>query len=736
MKRILSLFSILLSLVLLLPTVSVIAAGNAPSSEDEKGIIYSLDFSAISSLPEGIEYGYRGEGASFGYIAEDPSLSVSLDASKGALCVGGKNADSFVAFPKMNADNYLYEAEIIATSEGGSVGLANNIYDALDGSAAGAQWLAIYIGGSTSPYSIRKSVGSDSSKKVAETPDGFENIKRGESVTLGVASYGGVNYYYINGTLITSAEQIAPSSAHGYDRVGFFSYGASYEVKKITVTELEAPKEEKMRTLTFTLFADFHYKDGMYMSTISDLESILARADKSNSAFIMSAGDFCNDFKGSPELIDTYHNYRLSDGSLLPAYNVYGNHELETEGNSMANVTATLTNDKYVVWGTEDGEFDENIGYYYFEFDGFRIVCLDTQYSYNPTTEKWEHNLPASWGAPSGNTKKCSLGPDQLVWLEDVLMDAAEKDTPCIEVGHDGMSGIFATSSSDAAAVRKIFKAANTANPGTVLMCINGHLHTNNQGYNDGVFYLDMNTVRNCLWRSDAKAHYNYRHTFEKTVYNAQGEYVKTVEAKLHELSMGENTWFSADPLSAVITISSDGVIKIDGTESSWIYDIVPTDLKPSCEPRVSSGLFWDCGTRGHLASDGDAHWQYDEESHWNTCPSELCNAKYEISSHTFDQEIADDKYLVSKNKKGDVSYYKSCICGFAGSETFVVPAKPEQPTETQAPTDEPINNLPDCMEPATSGGCGSAIATGALSIGASAIAASAVLKKKKKKEE
>jgi hypothetical protein len=39
-------------------------------------------------------------------------------------------------------------------------------------------------------------------------------------------------------------------------------------------------------------------------------------------------------------------------------------------------------------------------------------------------------------------------------------------------------------------------------------------------------------------------------------------------------------------------------------------------------------------------------------------------------------------------------------------------------------------------MEPATSGGCGSAIATGALSIGASAIAASAVLKKKKGKEE
>ena len=80
MKKFLSLFTILLTIALLLPTVSVIAAESAPSSAEEKGIIYSLDFSALSFLPEGIEYGYRGEGASFGYIAKDPSLSVSLDA--------------------------------------------------------------------------------------------------------------------------------------------------------------------------------------------------------------------------------------------------------------------------------------------------------------------------------------------------------------------------------------------------------------------------------------------------------------------------------------------------------------------------------------------------------------------------------------------------------------------------------------------------------------------------------
>lgn len=732
MKRILSLFSILLTLALLLPTVSVLAAESAPSME-EQDVLYSLDFSSLSALPEGLEYGYKGKGASFGYVTDSPSLKLSLDENKGTLSVSGEGADSFIAFPEINTDCYLYEAEITVTSQSGSLGLANNIYDSLDGAAAGAQWLAIYIGGSNAPYSIRKAIGTDFQKNEAEVPEDFENLACGQTLTLGLASYGGVNYYYLDGKLICSFPQVAPNSVHGFDRVGFFSYGASYEIKNIRVSELEAPKEEEMKTLTFTLFADFHYKNGMYMSTIADLEAILARADESDSAFIMSAGDFCNDFKGSPELINTYHGYKLRDGSILPAYNVYGNHELETEGNSMSNVTATLTNDESVVWGTPDGEFDENIGYYYFEAQGFRIVCIDTQYSYNPESEQWEHNGPASWGAPSGNTNKCALGPVQLEWLEGVLTEAAEKDIPCIVVGHDGMSGLFATSSSDASAVRGIFRRVNAINPGTVLMCINGHLHTNNQGYNEGVFYLDMNTVRNCLWRSDAKPHYNYRHTFEKTLYDDEGNPTRTVTSNLTEISMGENTWFSADPLSAVVTVSSDGVIKIDGIDSDWIYGVVPDNLKPSCEPRVSSGTYWDCASFGHLADDGEQHWQYDEESHWSTCPSELCGALDNKEAHSFECKKEEHKYLASEENNGDKRYYLSCVCGLAGSETFIVPSA-QTPTEPPTETGESEGEASQGSTEPSDKGCGSYVGAGAVVAGATA--ASCALLKKKKKEK
>lgn len=52
--------------------------------------------------------------------------------------------------------------------------------------------------------------------------------------------------------------------------------------------------------LTFTLFSDLHYKEGMYIACVSDMESILKRAAESGSDFIIHGGDFCNDYVGSP----------------------------------------------------------------------------------------------------------------------------------------------------------------------------------------------------------------------------------------------------------------------------------------------------------------------------------------------------------------------------------------------------------------------------------------------------
>ena len=341
---------------------------------------------------------------------------------------------------------------------------------------------------------------------------------------------------------------------------------------------------ENAKTLTFSLFSDFHYKEGMYMSSIEDMGAILDRANAANVDFILHAGDFCNDYKGSPELMRAY----LENSYALPALGILGNHELETSGNSLESVAPLLTNQE-VTWG-KLGE--ETVGYYYYEINGFRFICLDTNYSFNTKSGLWEHNLPASYGAPSANTKANSLGPAQLDWLETTLMDAAEQDIPCIVVSHASLSGLW-SSSPDADAAREIFARANQKRMGTVLMAINGHLHTNHAEVRDGILYLDMNTVRNGVWKSDGQQHYvGPKYTFTQAIYDDNGDLIRTEKKELSTLSQGAKTWFFEDPLDAIVTVSTSGRITIEGSETDWIYGIVPDNLGSGQMPSVVSGVF------------------------------------------------------------------------------------------------------------------------------------------------
>ena len=74
--------------------------------------------------------------------------------------------------------------------------------------------------------------------------------------------------------------------------------------------------------LKFLVFADLHYKKGMYTAPVESLHAILDRAAKENVDFVIHCGDFCNDYKGSPEITDAYLNNRHH----LPVYGIYGNY--------------------------------------------------------------------------------------------------------------------------------------------------------------------------------------------------------------------------------------------------------------------------------------------------------------------------------------------------------------------------------------------------------------------------
>lgn len=323
------------------------------------------------------------------------------------------------------------------------------------------------------------------------------------------------------------------------------------------------------------VFADLHYKYMMYSATVKDLETILKRAHDNNADFVIHCGDFSNDYTGSPELWKTYLNNKYN----LPVYGIYGNHELESMYNSMQFVTPKITNDENVVWGTDDGKIgDGSIAYYHFDRDGFRIICTDTNYSFNYGMSDWEHNRTCSWGLPDGNGAGDSLAPKQLSWLEKVLDDAADKGLKCIVFSHAGFSGIWA-SSHDAERVRELFNSANAKRKGTVLMAINGHYHTNTVAQKDDIVYFDLNTVKNGRWMGKGSEHYKEEHTFDLVEYDDEGNPISFKKESLNNLGMGKNTWFLEDPLSAIIEIETNGHIVIDGMKTNWCYGVEPEDI-------------------------------------------------------------------------------------------------------------------------------------------------------------
>ena len=64
--------------------------------------------------------------------------------------------------------------------------------------------------------------------------------------------------------------------------------------------------------------------------------------------------------------------------------------------------------------------------------------------------------------------------------------------------------------------------------------------------------------------------------------------------------------------------------------------------------------------------------WSTDENYHWHKCKDEKCNEVADKAAHVFDKEIVSATYIASAATYTDAAkYYKSCVCGVKGTETF-----------------------------------------------------------------
>ena len=356
------------------------------------------------------------------------------------------------------------------------------------------------------------------------------------------------------------------------------------------------------KRVKFSIFADFHYEENKYMSSVDDLDKMMRRAKSEDVDFLLQMGDFSNKFKNSPEIVNAYLNNEYD----FSVYGIYGNHELEGK-EEMSFVTNRLTNRKdEVVWGTSDGKIgDGHIGYYYFDYNGLRIICMDSNYGWHSGWKKWVHREAltfASYGKDENGNRwveeKTYFGQPQINWLKSVLSDAAAKDISCIVLSHHALSGLRVQHPRDSEAVRAAFNEANRRRAGTVLMVMNGHLHTDSILFRDDILYFDVNTVRNgTYWNYTESGETGYDYgdmTFNKVSYDDDGNVQGTSSILVNNLTGSDETWFFADPLSAIVSVSSSGYIRIEGMQTTWFAGSEPINEVDSrfVHPWISSGVF------------------------------------------------------------------------------------------------------------------------------------------------
>ena len=291
-----------------------------------------------------------------------------------------------------------------------------------------------------------------------------------------------------------------------------------------------------MRPLKVCVFSDIHYCPGVFVNdTTAFLEQILARAEAEKCDMVIHLGDFVHDVSKpyAKAFLKTYNEFKI------PTYHCLGNHDQEG-----------------TTWRQTCEAYRMRDGHYFFDRGGFRFIVADPNYWRNEETGAYVHYQRYTYGGGKNRTLNW-IPPEQLDWLRETIETSPN---PCVVLSHQSFerpTNGGGVQNKDA--VQAIFNAANAKCPGKVRLVMNGHLHADYLRLLDNILYWDVNSA-NYVW-------------FEKAHTCYPADYVKAHRLANHNLG-----W--TRPLSAILTLSREGGIKIDGATADWLYGVTPQQAK------------------------------------------------------------------------------------------------------------------------------------------------------------
>lgn len=320
-----------------------------------------------------------------------------------------------------------------------------------------------------------------------------------------------------------------------------------------SVTALASPAasaavwaNETPNRVKFSVFADIHHYPGVFMSQTPELlTQIQERALRLKCDFIIHVGDFTHNPPAVSDFIEQYNRFSI------PSYHTLGNHDQDG-----------------CTWEKTLQAYQMPDGHYFFDKNGFRFIILDPNYILHEGV--YTHYSKANYYKAPGSQP--IIPPEQLSWLAQTLDTAPGA---CVLFSHQSyerqVRGVV-----NWREIRSIINAANQKTPGRVRLCINGHYHRDFLRILDNVVYFDLNS-----------ASYDW---VEKT----HDLYPKEL---CDQYKLVNHTVVYNDPIHAVVMMDADGLLVIEGMESSMLLDVTrekagmsfaDSSGRPVC-PRVQS---------------------------------------------------------------------------------------------------------------------------------------------------
>ena len=272
--------------------------------------------------------------------------------------------------------------------------------------------------------------------------------------------------------------------------------------------------------MKFLLFSDLHYWPGVYLEDRSYLHRLQKRAEETGCELMIHTGDFCHGGDEVRDHIEEYNDFHI------PSYHCLGNHD------------------------TERTPFEETLkryrmpnNYYFFDRGGYRFIITDPNY-YRDGDDYVAYTMGNFYDHPDTIDY---MPPEQLAWLENTI---AESELPCLIFSHESFERCDGVRNQEE--VRGIIDAANRRKKNSVIMCVNGHNHSDFVRIWNDVVYFDVNSVCYCAL---AKPHDLY-----------PGEDCRK------RAGMPGTVWYN-DPLSAVVTLTGN-TLRVEGSISSMYLGI------------------------------------------------------------------------------------------------------------------------------------------------------------------